>query len=117
MIIALSSPKPNPQLVEDVNPYKPILNPVSIELAKRKKTEKMGKNIWEHLYNMDRVMKERRDQYHLEKKLEEEEQSLQGCTFQPEIKAAGAQQSEVDLRQEGGIYERTKQWKMNIDER
>ena len=91
---------------------------MSEQLAKRKSTEKKGKPIWEHLYNLDRELKEKRDQCHLEKKLKEEEECLKDCTFQPQIEAASlAVISEINYKQEGDIYERGKQWKQNIDEK
>jgi hypothetical protein len=89
---------------------------VSEELVKRKK-EKQGKPIWDHLYSLNREIQEKRDQIHLEKKLQEEEDSMKGCTFQPQIKPASSVSIDISNRQEGDIYERTKNWKLTVDER
>lgn len=97
--------------------YRPAIDPLSEELMRRKKNDMLGRNIWEHLYNMDKVLKEKRDQSHLEKKLKEEEASLQGCTFQPRIKGLGSQSGDVSYKQEGDIYERTKMWKKSIEDK
>jgi len=94
-----------------------MINHVSEELVKRKSSEKKGKNIWEHLYNLDRELKEKRDQCHLEKKLKEEEEVLNGCTFQPQIEPLNLVITDLNYKQEGDIYERTKQWKQSIDEK
>ena len=66
---------------------------------------------------MDKSLKEKRDQLHLEKKLHEEDESLEGCTFHPDIGSGSSPTEDVQVRQAGDIYERSKQWKLHIEER
>ena len=66
---------------------------------------------------MDRTLKEKRDQLHLEKKLQEEDESLESCTFRPEIGSGVRPAGDVQVRQSGDIYERNMQWKQSKEER
>lgn len=84
---------------------------------KSKYPAKKNKNVWEYLYSLDKGLKEKRDQIHLEKKLQDEENSLKECTFKPEIKIPDSIMSEITYKQEGSIYERSLQWKQKIDDK
>jgi hypothetical protein len=97
---------------------KPQIDSISEVLVhKTGRTHREGKKIWEHLYEMDKTLKEKRDQMHLEKKLHEEDESLQSCTFRPDIGNGARQAGDVQVRQSGDIYERSKQWKQHLEER
>ena len=80
-------------------------------------SEKKNKNIWEYLYKLDRELKEKRDQTHLEKKLKEEEECLNGCTFQPEISQSDYFIQEITPKENTSMYKRNLQWKQNVDEK
>lgn len=98
------------------NDYKPRINPVSKRLAMTKSSERKRANVWEHLYNLDKELKEKHDQTYLEKKLQEEEDSLKGCTFQPRKSARGYTISDASFKEED-VYRRCQQWKQNAEEK
>eukprot|EP00826_Nyctotherus_ovalis_P017821 TRINITY_DN15268_c0_g2_i1.p1 TRINITY_DN15268_c0_g2~~TRINITY_DN15268_c0_g2_i1.p1 ORF type:complete len:204 (-),score=53.08 TRINITY_DN15268_c0_g2_i1:572-1183(-) len=95
--------------------YRPEIDPISEKLMVAKSSEKKGKDIWNYLHDLDKELKEKRDKTHLEKKLREEEECLNGCTFQPEISADNFLYPE--LYTNNSIYQRSLQWKQNIDEK
>lgn len=78
------------------------------------KRKDRNKKIWDHLYSMGKDIKEKRDQMHLEHKMEEEDNSLKDCTFKPNIKKAQSQKNAFQTKQEGSIYERQQLWKDHI---
>lgn len=95
--------------------HRPEINPISEKLMVAKGSEKKGKDIWNYLHDLDKELKEKRDKTHLEKKLRDEEECLNGCTFQPEISADNFFCSE--LYANNSIYQRSLQWKQSIDEK
>eukprot|EP00826_Nyctotherus_ovalis_P011078 TRINITY_DN12890_c0_g1_i10.p1 TRINITY_DN12890_c0_g1~~TRINITY_DN12890_c0_g1_i10.p1 ORF type:complete len:236 (+),score=65.69 TRINITY_DN12890_c0_g1_i10:98-805(+) len=98
------------------NDYKPRINSVSKRLAMTKSSEKKRANVWEYLHSLDKELKEKHDQTYLEKKLQEEEDSLKGCTFQPKKSARGYTISDASFREED-VYKRCQQWKQNAEEK
>ena len=93
--------------------HKPNIDPISERIAKGRVSEMKGRNVWEHLYNLDKEFTEKRDQCHLEQKLREEKEHLKDCTFQPEL--IRTNNGEENTKSE--IYNRTQQWKQNVDEK
>jgi len=91
---------------------KPVIDPVSEKITKGRVTEMKGKNVWEHLYNLDKELTGKRDQLHLEKQLMEEESHLKKCTFQPEI----INGHHIDFKRDA-TYNRTQQWKHSVEEK
>ena len=96
--------------------YKPQINPISEKLIESKSNDKKGGNVWDYLYKLDKELKEKRDQTHLEKKLQEEEECLKGCTFKPKIQKKENSYEIISKRDED-IYARNQQWKKNINEK
>jgi len=101
-------------LIEPVTDYKPTINSISKRLVKLKSPEDKANNVWEHLYNLNKEIKDKRDLSHLEKKLQDEENSLKSCTFKPKIQRLNKSYDVVN-KQEMNIYERTIQWRKNIN--
>ena len=102
------------KIIEPKGTYIPSIDPISKKLVMAKPDKK--NNVWDHLYNMDRELKEKHDQSYLEKKLKEEQDSLKGCTFKPEI--IGQNSSLIDPSyNEEDIYKRSQQWRQNLDEK
>jgi len=89
--------------------YKPEINQISEKLMMNKNSTKKGKDIWNYLHGLDKQLQEKRDRTHLEKKLQEELDCLNGCTFQPEIIS--------NYLTYDDIYKRTLLWKQNIEEK
>ena len=99
------------------NNYKPTINPISKKLAKARSSEKKQNNVWNYLYNLDKQLKEKRDQSYLENRMKEEKKSLKECTFQPEITIGDGFITDTCCNKECDIYERSIQWKQNIEEK
>lgn len=100
-----------------MNVHRPTINPISRKIAEHKSSEKKQKNVWEYLYNLDKELKEKRDVSYLENKAHEEEKSLKECTFQPELNSLDNIPMDALYSQEGNIYERSIQWKQNVEEK
>lgn len=94
----------------------PRINPVSEMIVMKKSPEKRA-NVWEHLYELDKPQSEKRDQLHLRKKIEEEENSLKECTFRPVLGMQSCKARNASLSGTNDIYKRTQQWKKTIDQR
>ena len=91
----------------------PKINPLSEVLA-TKKTSERKVNIWKHLYDLNKPYSEKREQLYLQKKIQEEENSLKECTFKPILRIESCK---ANATPKSNLYKRTQQWKKTIDER
>jgi len=87
-----------------------------VDDSKNKTMIKQNRNVWEHLYSLNKELIEKRNQSHLEKKLKDAQESLRECTFQPDVEMR-SYMTDIMYKKEGNIYERSTQWKQDVEER